>query len=38
MSGYIFCHEGKQFSPDGEISVPDVQAHNRELESRELAE
>lgn len=34
---YIFEHEGRQYSPDGRVNVPDAAAFNRELEAAELA-
>lgn len=33
---YIIEHEGKQWTPNGRISVPDAAAHNAECEQTEL--
>ena len=38
MTNYLFEHEGRQFSPDGEVHVADVKAHNRLVEQQELEE
>ena len=39
MSGYIFSHDGRQFSPNGTVDpvVPDVDAYNKAYEASELA-
>lgn len=37
MSGYIFEHNGTQFTPDGTIKVSSTEQHNREVEAQELA-
>lgn len=34
---YIFEHEGKQYTPDGLVNVANTEAHNRDLEQKELA-
>lgn len=36
MTGYIFTHEGRQFSPDGAVQLEDVDAHNRALDASTL--
>jgi hypothetical protein len=36
MGDYIFEHEGKQFSPNGVVSVDDVNAHNKAVEANQL--
>lgn len=33
---YAFEHEGKAYTPDGQASVADVQAHNKALEMKEI--
>lgn len=38
MAGYIFEHDGKQFTPDGQIHVPSTADYNRALEQAELAQ
>lgn len=35
--GYIFEHEGRQFTPDGTTKVPDPSEHNAKVEAAELA-
>lgn len=35
--GYAFQFQGKAFTPDGQIEVADVEAHNRATEEREIA-
>ena len=37
MSGYIIEHDGRQFDPDGAVSVDSAAEHNKQLESAELA-
>jgi len=37
MSAYIFEHDGKQFTPDGLVTVDSTTAHNAQLEATELA-
>ena len=37
MAGYIFAFEGHgQFDPDGRVEVKDAEAHNKELERKEI--
>ena len=38
MSNYIFESHGRQYTPDGAVSVSDTDRHNREIEARELAQ
>jgi hypothetical protein len=33
---YIFEHEGRQYTPDGVVDVPNTEAYNRDLEKQEL--
>lgn len=33
---YAFEHDGKTYTPNGTIEVGNVEAHNRELEAREI--
>lgn len=35
--GYVFEHEGKQYSPDGKVSVEDTRIHNEQIEAKEIA-
>jgi hypothetical protein len=37
MSAYIFESHGKQFTPDGAVTVDSTEAHNKAIESQELA-
>lgn len=37
MTGYIFEHEGKQYSPDGQVQADNVCEHNAQIEQAELA-
>jgi hypothetical protein len=36
MPAYVFEHEGKQFTPDGAVSVGPTKDHNREIEAEEI--
>ena len=36
MDGYAISFKGKVFTPDGRAMIGDVEAHNRELESKEI--
>ena len=34
---YAFEFQGKTFTPDGKVDIPDTQAHNAEVEANDLA-
>ncbi len=37
MSAYIIEHEGKQYTPDGQVTVESATEHNQRIEQAELA-